>query len=105
MVASSGASTTVAGCVSCLLSWKISLTSNHFLSVLRSRPLRILFAAIFSLVIVSPAGVVFAVVWTKPYLSTTATQADVAPIGPVHVLPAPDVQSGSLPATATNVYA
>ena len=64
-----------------------------------------MFAAIFSLVILSPAGAVFAVVWTTPYLSTTATQADVAPIGPVHVLPAPDVQSGSLPATATNVYA
>jgi YVTN family beta-propeller protein len=64
-----------------------------------------LFAAIFSLVILSPAGAVFAVVWTTPYLNTTATQADLAPTGPVHVLPAPDVQSGSLPATATNVYA
>ena len=91
--------------MSCLLSWKISLTSNHFLSVLRSRPLRILFAAIFSLVIVSPAGVVFAVVWTTPYLSTPTGPADPAPIGPARALPAPDVQPGSLPATPINVYA
>jgi YVTN family beta-propeller protein len=91
--------------VSWLPSWKISLTSNRFLRVVRSRPLRILFAAIFSLVIVSPAGVVFAVVWTTPYLSTAEAPADPAPTGPVRALPAPDVQAGSLPATPINVYA
>jgi YVTN family beta-propeller protein len=95
---------TAAGSASSPPSWKISLTSNRFLSILRSRPLRIFFAVIFSLVIVSPAGVVFAVVWTTPYLSEPAP-ADVAPTGPVRVLPAPDVQTGSLPAAPINVYA
>jgi YVTN family beta-propeller protein len=95
---------TAAGYASSPRSWKISLTSNRFLSFLRSRPVRIFFAAIFSLVIVSPAGVVFAVVWTTPYLSPPPV-ADVAPSGPLRVLPAPDVQPGSLPATPINVYA
>ena len=54
--------------------------------------------------IVSPAGVVFAVVWTTPYLSPPAP-AEVAPNGPVRVLPAPDVQASSLPASPINVYA
>jgi YVTN family beta-propeller protein len=56
------------------------------------------------LVIISPAGVVFAVVWTTPYLSP-APPADPAPTGPVQVLPAPDVQAASLPAAPINVYA
>jgi YVTN family beta-propeller protein len=55
-------------------------------------------------VIVSPAGVVFAVVWTTPYLSPPPP-AEVAPNGPVRVLPAPDVQTSSLPASPVNVYA
>jgi YVTN family beta-propeller protein len=66
--------------------------------------MRIFFAAIFLLVIVSPVGVVFAVVWTTPYLSPTA-QVAVAPAGPIRVLPAPDVQPGSLPPARVNVYA
>jgi YVTN family beta-propeller protein len=72
---------------------------------LRSRPVRIFAAAILSIVIVSPAGAVFAVVWTTPYLSTATTPPDVAPSGPIRVLPAPDVQVGSLPASPVNVYA
>jgi YVTN family beta-propeller protein len=44
------------------------------------------------------------VVWTTPYLSAPTAQ-DVAPSGPIRVLPAPDVQVGSLPASPVNVYA
>jgi YVTN family beta-propeller protein len=55
-------------------------------------------------VILSPAGVVFAVVWTTPYL-TPPPPADLGPTGPIRVLPAPDVQAGSLPETPLNVYA
>lgn len=54
--------------------------------------------------VVSPAGVVFAVVWTTPYVSP-ASPAELAPTGPIRVLPEPDVQAGSLPATPINVYA
>jgi YVTN family beta-propeller protein len=72
--------------------------------VVRSRPARIFAAALLSLLILSPAGAVFAVVWTTPYLATPPPQA-VAPIGPIRVQPAPDVQPGSLPATPVNVYA
>jgi YVTN family beta-propeller protein len=67
--------------------------------------MRILVAAIFTLMIVSPVGVVLAVVWTTPYLSTTTPSAAETPTGPARVLPAPDVQAGSLPVTAVNVYA
>jgi YVTN family beta-propeller protein len=67
--------------------------------------MRIFVAAIFTLVILSPAGVVFAVVWTTPYLSTPTAPVTAAPTGPVRVLPAPDVLPGSLPATPVNVYA
>jgi DNA-binding beta-propeller fold protein YncE len=66
--------------------------------------MRIAFAVIFSLVILSPAGAVFAVVWTTPFLTTPAP-VDLGPTGPVRGLPAPDVQQVSLPASATNVYA
>ena len=73
---------------------------------LRSRPVRMLFAVIFVVAIASPAGVVFAVVWTAPPLGSgttdAATQADT---GPVRMLPAPDVQPVSLPPPDTNVYA
>ena len=61
--------------------------------------------ALFILVIISPAAVVFAVVWTTPYSITSTTPADLAPTGPIRYLPAPDVQTGSLPATPVNVYA
>jgi YVTN family beta-propeller protein len=66
--------------------------------------MRIALAVILSLLILSPAGAVFAVVWTTPYLSAPAPE-DLGPIGPVSGLPAPDVQPISLPAAATNVYA
>jgi DNA-binding beta-propeller fold protein YncE len=66
--------------------------------------MRIAFAVIFSLVILSPAGAVFAVVWTTPFLAATAP-VDLGPTGPVRGLPAPDVQQVSLPASAVNVYA
>ena len=74
---------------------------------MRSRPVRIFLAAVLSIVIVSPAGVVFAVVWTTPYLTETSSPPAVeqAPSGPVDMLPAPDVQAGSLPSTPINVYA
>ena len=65
-----------------------------------------LFAVIFVVAVASPAGVVFAVVWTSPPLGSgttaAATQADT---GPVRMLPAPDVQPVSLPPPDTNVYA
>ena len=62
-------------------------------------------AALFTLVILSPAGVVLAVVWTTPYLGpSTPTEAATA-AGPARVLPAPDVQPGTLPARPLNVYA
>jgi YVTN family beta-propeller protein len=84
-------------------SWKISLTSNRFLAFVRSRPARILAAALLAFVILSPAGVVFAVVWTTPYLAPVPES--VAPTGPIRVQPAPDVQAASLPAAPVNVYA
>src|SRR5438132_3450043 len=104
MVVSSGDSMTVAGFASWRQSWKISLTNNRVVSALRSRPMRLVVATIFTLVILSPAGVVFAVVWTTPYLNSSAPAEEAAPTGPVRLLPAPDVQPGSLPATPLNVY-
>ena len=67
--------------------------------------MRVVVAAIFTLVILSPAGVVFAVVWTTPYLSPSSPAPEAVPTGPVRALPAPDVQAGTLPATPVNVYA
>jgi YVTN family beta-propeller protein len=65
-----------------------------------------LFAVIFVVAIISPAGVVFAVVWTAPALgSATAEAASTADTGPVRMLPAPDVQQVGLPPPDTNVYA
>jgi YVTN family beta-propeller protein len=66
--------------------------------------MRVVVAALFTLVILSPAGVVFAVVWTTPYGSSTQAPEAVA-TGPARVLPAADVQPGTLPATPVNVYA
>ena len=57
--------------------------------------------ALFILVIISPAAVVFAVVWTTPYSITPTNPEDQAPTGPIRVLPAPDVLTGSLPETGT----
>jgi YVTN family beta-propeller protein len=63
---------------------------------------RIVFAIVFVLAIVSPAAVVFAVVWTAPtVLSAPALQGSETS----RMLPAPDVMPGSLPEPALNVYA
>jgi YVTN family beta-propeller protein len=73
---------------------------------LRSRPVRMFFAVIFVVAIISPAGVVFAVVWTAPPFGSGTTAAAVqADAGPVRMLPAPDVQQVGLPPPDTNVYA
>jgi YVTN family beta-propeller protein len=84
-------------------SLKISLTSNAFTGLVRSRPVRIGSAILFALVIVSPAAVVFAVVWTLPSVAQPAP----VPIDtePARLLPAPDVQQGPLPSSGINVYA
>ena len=70
---------------------------------MRSRAVRVAFAIVFTLVIVSPAGVVLAVVWTTPAVTQPATVA--ADTEPVRLLPAPDVQPVALPAAPMNVYA
>jgi YVTN family beta-propeller protein len=81
---------------------KTSLTNSRLGGALRSRPVRLIFAVIFVLAIVSPAGVVFAVVWTAPPVaSPPALQGSETS----RMLPAPDVQPVSLPEPALNVYA
>ena len=85
-------------------SLKTYLTNRHLGRVaraLRSRPVQIFFAVIFVLAIVSPAGVVFAVVWTAPPIASSAPQEGSAS----RMLPAPDVQPVSLPEPELNVYA
>src|SRR6184192_2310463 len=64
---------------------------------------RVLLAAVFVFAVVSPAAVVFAVVWTAPPINAGAT----GPVDtePARLLPPPDVQPTSLPAPAFNVYA
>jgi Uncharacterized conserved protein len=58
------------------------------------------------LAIVSPAGVVLAVVWTSPPVTNVANQpVALADTGPARMLPAPDVQPVSLPPPDFNVYA
>jgi YVTN family beta-propeller protein len=82
---------------------RISLTNSALRALVRSRPVRIASAVLFVLTIVSPAAVVFAVVWTAP----TVAQAPAAPVDtePIRMLPAPDVQQVALPAPTLNVYA
>ncbi len=70
---------------------------------MRSRPVRIASAVLFALAILSPAAVVFAVVWTTP--SMTPVAAIPTDTEPARLLPAPDVQQASLPAIPLNVYA
>src|SRR6202162_779575 len=106
MAVLSGALTMVAGYASWPRSLKTSRTSSPVAGWLRLRPVRMLFAVIFVVAIISPAGVVFAVVWTAPPLgSATAEAASTADTGPVRMLPAPDVQQVGLPPPDTNVYA
>jgi len=89
------------GCVSSPPNLKISLTSNAFAGLVRSRPVRIASAILFALVIVSPAAVVFAVVWNSPSVAQPAAPIDTEP---ARLLPAPDVQQTPLPTSAVNVY-
>ncbi|MDQ2943971.1 MAG: YncE family protein [Candidatus Dormibacteraeota bacterium] len=75
-------------------------------AALRSPLVRIFFAALFALAIISPAGVVFAVIWTAPPATNVATEpaAQVDP-GSERILPPPDVQPVGLPPPDVNVYA
>ncbi len=86
---------------------KIFRTSNKaggaVAGALRSRVFRIFFAAVFAFAVLSPAAVVFAVVWTAPPITTGSAVA--ADLPPGRQLPAPDVQPTSLPDPAFNVYA
>ena len=91
------------GCASWLQSSRISPTSNKLSSLVRSRPVRIASAIVLALVIMSPAVVVFAVVWNAP--SAAQPAAVTADTEPTRLLPAPDVQQAALPAGAVNVYA
>ncbi|MHB8501287.1 MAG: YncE family protein [Candidatus Acidiferrales bacterium] len=68
-----------------------------------SKLLRLAIAAAFTLAILSPAAVVFAVVWTAP--SVAPPQAAPADTEPARLLPEPDVQPTSLPDAPVNVYA
>ena len=75
-------------------------------AALRSRPVRILFAILFVVAVVSPAGVVFAVVWTAPPVANVGNApVAAADTQPARMLPAPDVQPVSLPPPDFNVYA
>jgi DNA-binding beta-propeller fold protein YncE len=94
-----------AGFASWPRSLKTSLTNNSVGAALRSRPIRIFFAVIFLLAIISPAGVVFAVVWTAPPVTNAASAQAPADTGPARMLSAPDVQPVSLPTPEVNVYA
>src|SRR6202140_627539 len=86
---------------------RTSLTNKSLLSAaLRSRAVRILFAVFFVAAIVSPAGVVFAVVWTAPPVANVGNKpVAAADPQPARMLPAPDVQPTSLPPPDFNVYA
>jgi YVTN family beta-propeller protein len=78
---------------------KIYLTSNPLGKALQSRLARIVFAVVFVITIISPAAVVFAVVWTTPPIPPPADME------PTRLLPPPDVQPTSLPTAPFNVYA
>ncbi len=71
--------------------------------MVRYRPVRIASAIVLVVAIISPAAVVFAVVWTAPNVTHQAA----APVDtePARLLPAPDVLEASLPASPLNVYA
>jgi YVTN family beta-propeller protein len=79
---------------------KIYLTSKALRKALQSRLLRVVLAVVFVITIISPAAVVFAVVWTTP--SSPEVPADKEP---ARLIPPPDVQPTSLPSPAYNVYA
>src|SRR6266481_590968 len=102
-VASSAVSTTVDGYASSPPSLKTFPTSKALASLVRSRVVRIASAVVFVLAIVSPAAVVFAVVWTAPTVTQPAGAA--SNVEPARLLPAPDVQQAPLPVGPLNVYA
>jgi YVTN family beta-propeller protein len=81
---------------------KTYLTNSKLAAALRSRPVRIIAAAVLVLMILSPAAVVAAVVWIAPPLTQAAAPQDTAP---ARLVPPADVQPSSLPAPAFNVYA
>jgi len=93
---------TVGGCVSSPQSWRTYPTSKAVQGFVRSRPVRILLAVVFAAAILAPAVAVFAVVWT-----TNPSPPPPAPVDtqPFRLLPAPDAQPASLPASPENVYA
>jgi YVTN family beta-propeller protein len=93
-----------AGCASWRQNSKIFRTSDVIARIVRSRPVRILFAAVFVAVILSPAAVVAAVVWNAPDVATP-TASTLVDSQPVRMLPPPDVAPGSLPLGPNNVYA
>src|SRR5260370_10864916 len=98
----SAVSTTVDGYASSPPSLKIYPTSKALAALVRSRAVRIASAVVFVLAIVSPAAVVFAVVWTARSVSQPAVVASNAE--PARLLPAPDVQQAPLPVGPLNVY-
>ncbi len=71
----------------------------------RSRAFRIFAAAVFVLTILSPAAVVFAVVWTAPPVNTANPAASTQDTEPSRLLAPPDVQPTGLPDPSFNVYA
>src|SRR5713226_670372 len=103
MGASSAAWTTGGGCASSRRSSRIFPTSKSISSFVRSRPVRIAFAIVLALAIMSPAVVVFAVVWNAPAVVPPASVP--ADTEPTRLLPAPDVQQVALPPGTVNVYA
>src|ERR1700704_4208092 len=86
-------------------SLKTYLTSRTLVKRLLGRPVRVLFAVVFLLAVVSPAGVVFAVVWSAPPVTAGSDPAPSADTTPVRMLPQPDVLPVSLPPPEFNVYA
>jgi YVTN family beta-propeller protein len=79
---------------------------DRLAAALRSRLVGIFFAALFLAAIISPAGVVLAVVWTAPPVGNVATQpAAQVDTGSERMLPPADVQPVSLPVPEFNVYA
>lgn len=79
---------------------KIYLTSNPLARALQSRLARVVFGVIFLMTVISPAAVVFAVVWATPPVASVPADME-----PARLLPAPDVQPTSLPPPIFNVYA
>src|SRR4030081_2619389 len=104
MVVSSAAWTMAGGYASWPQSLKIFPTNKTVSALVRARPVRIASAVVFVLAIISPAAVVFAVVWTAPPIAAQPAAVAVD-TEPTRLLPAPDVQQVTLPTDPVNVYA